>query len=131
MGEFNQQFQSATAKFPTQGNREFFSPEQGIFRLNRELTGNLRKHRRQVRDAADPTRRRAYIPEVPKLRGDGETTCGPDAVTRSTASPRSLVPSWRKRNSPSMPVKPDGLVSTCGENRCAASGCVFTKAATR
>jgi hypothetical protein len=50
--EFNQQFQAATAKFPTQGNREFFPPEQGIFRLNRELTGNLRKHRRQLRKGA-------------------------------------------------------------------------------
>jgi hypothetical protein len=59
MGEFNQQFQPATAKFPTQGNREFFPPEQGIFRPNRELTGNLRKHRRQVRNGAKSYRCRS------------------------------------------------------------------------
>jgi hypothetical protein len=45
-------------KFPTQGNREFFPPEQGIFRQNRELTGNLRKHRRQARNGAKNYRRR-------------------------------------------------------------------------
>ena len=38
-------------------------------------------------------------------------TCAPEDVTRSTASPRWLVPSGRKRNTPSMPAKPDGLVS--------------------
>jgi hypothetical protein len=59
MGEFNQQFQSATAEFPTQGNREFFPPEQGIFRPNRELTGNLRKQRRQVRNGAKSYRCRS------------------------------------------------------------------------
>src|SRR5580658_879598 len=62
----------------------------------------------------------AYIPEadVPKLFGAGETTCEPPAATRSTARPRSLVPSARNRKRPSMPEKPEGLVRTCGENRC-------------
>ena len=64
----------------------------------------------------------------PKLRGAGAMTCGPDGVTRITARPRSLVPSARKRNRPSMPAKPDGLVSTSGEKRCGP--CVFTSAAT-
>ena len=41
---------------------------------------------------------------------------------RITARPRSLVPSARNRNRPSMPAKPDGLVSTSGEKRCAALG---------
>ena len=49
--------------------------------------------------------------EEPKLRGGGEMTCAPEDVTRSTARPRSLVPSARKRNSPSMPEKPEGLVN--------------------
>ena len=53
--------------------------------------------------------------------------CAPDGVTRSTASPRSLVPLARNLNSPLMPEKPDGLVKTSGENRRAP--CVFTSAA--
>ena len=65
--------------------------------------------------------------EEPKLRGGGEMTCAPDDVTRSTARPRSLVPSARKRNSPSMPEKPEGLVNVSGENRCGPW--VFTSAA--
>ncbi len=51
-----------------------------------------------------------------------ESICGPDGVTRNTARPRSLVPSGRKRNRPSMPVKPDGLVSTCGRKPLRALG---------
>ena len=37
--------------------------------------------------------------------------CRRRCATFITARPRSLVPSERKRNSPSMPAKPDGLVS--------------------
>jgi hypothetical protein len=52
----------------------------------------------------------------------------PAGATFNTASPRWLVPSGRKRNRPSMPVKPDELV-----NICSVKGClpwVFTSAAT-
>ena len=63
-----------------------------------------------------------------KLRGAGDTTWGPEAATRSTASPRWLVPSGMKRNNPSMPEKPEGLVSVCGVKACGP--CVFTRAAT-
>src|ERR1700730_16900808 len=59
----------------------------------------------------------AYVP-LPKLRGGGAIICEPDAVTRKTASPRSQVPSLRKRNRPSMPVKPDGLDRTAVLNHC-------------
>ena len=64
----------------------------------------------------------------PKLRSGGAAIWAPELATRSTAKPRSLVPSGRKRNRPSIPVKPDGLVRTCCENRCGP--CVFTRAAT-
>src|SRR5580704_13658922 len=70
----------------------------------------------------------AYVP-LPKLRGGGAMICDPDAVTRKTARPRSLVPSARKRNRPSMPVKPDGLVKTAVLKRCVPW--VFTRAAIR
>ncbi len=50
-------------------------------------------------------------------------------VTFITARPRSLVPSARKRNRPSMPAKPEGLVSTSA--RSAWCPCVRASAATR
>ena len=75
-----------------------------------------------------PNRRRYQVPDAPKARGGGLTIWPPDGLTRITASPRSLVPSLRKRNSPSIPANPDGLVSTWSENRCGP--CVFTSAAT-
>src|SRR6202035_253026 len=59
------------------------------------------------------------IPEAPKAFGGGLMTCPPVGDTRNTARPRWLVPSCLKRNSPSMPVKPDALVSTSSEKRCA------------
>ena len=52
----------------------------------------------------------------------------PVGDTLSTASPRWLVPSGRKRNSPSMPVKPDEAVRTSSEKRCLPW--VLTSAAT-
>src|SRR6201995_4895230 len=57
--------------------------------------------------------------QAPKLLGDPATGTPPPDVTRITARPRSLVPSARNRNKPSMPAYPDGLVSTSGEKRCA------------
>jgi len=68
----------------------------------------------------------AYIYLVPF--GAGAITCAPEAVTRITASERWLVPSGRKRNTPSMPAKPDWLVSVSSAKR--AGPCVFTSAAT-
>ena len=44
---------------------------------------------------------------APKLFGEPATGTPPLVVTFITASPRSLVPSLRKRNRPSMPAKPD------------------------
>src|ERR1700731_3878964 len=70
----------------------------------------------------------ASAPDPPKDRGAGEITWPPDGVTFSTASPRWLVPSARKRNTPSMPAKPDALVSVSGAKR--RGPCVFTSAAT-
>ena len=52
----------------------------------------------------------------------------PPVATFITARPRSLVPSERNRNRPSMPAKPDGLVSVSGAKRCAP--CVRANAAT-
>ena len=46
---------------------------------------------------------------APKLFGEPATGTPPPLPTRMTASPRSLVPSGRKRNSPSIPAKPEGL----------------------
>src|ERR1700685_312388 len=43
----------------------------------------------------------AYVP-LPKLRGGGAMICEPEAVTRNTASPRSQVPSARKRDRAAM-----------------------------
>ena len=62
--------------------------------------------------------RRTYAAE--KLFGEPGDRPTPPAPSRRriTARPRSLVPSGRKRNRPSMPAKPDGLVSTSGEKRC-------------
>ena len=57
--------------------------------------------------------RSAYVPEPANDFGGGLMTWPPVGDTRSTARPRWLVPSGRKRNSPSMPVKPDALVSAC------------------
>ena len=54
--------------------------------------------------------------------------CRRRSATFITARPRSLVPSERNRNRPSMPAKPEGLVSVSGEKRCAP--CVLTSAAT-
>src|SRR5207245_10045547 len=65
---------------------------------------------------------------APKLFGEPATGTPPPVVTFITAKPRSLVPSARNRNSPSMPAKPDGLVKTSGENRC--DPCVRASAAT-
>ncbi len=48
--------------------------------------------------------------------------------TSSTARPRSICPSGRKRNRPSTPSKPEGLVSTCSEKR--AEPCCRASAAT-
>ena len=72
---------------------------------------------------------RARQSERPRTRGGGLTTCPPFGVTRSTARPRSLVPSGRKRKMPSMPAKPEGEVSVCSLKRC-GPGCCFTSAAT-
>ena len=69
-----------------------------------------------------------YVPEL-KARGAGLTVCGPLGVTRTTLKPRSFVPSGRKRNTPSMPEKPDDVVSVCSEKRCGP--CVFTSAAVK
>src|SRR5690242_3325906 len=70
-----------------------------------------------------------HVAELPKLRGAGAITCPPDGVALSTASPRWFVPSGRKRKTPSMPAKPDALVSVSTAKR--FSPCVFTSAATR
>jgi hypothetical protein len=56
-------------------------------------------------------------PEPLNALGAGLITCPPAGVTFITARPRWLVPSARKRNRPSMPVKPDELISTCSEKR--------------
>src|SRR4051812_23537379 len=58
-----------------------------------------------------------FLVYAPKLFGEPATGRLPPDSTRMTARPRSLVPSARKRNRPSMPAKPDGLVSTSGEKR--------------
>src|SRR5262245_24455696 len=76
-------------------------------------------------DAASPAhpsidpRKLAHIrsPRQP-LNERGATTCAPDEVTFITARPRWLEPSLRKRNTPSIPVKPDGLVSVSVAKRC-------------
>src|ERR1700739_37308 len=59
-----------------------------------------------------------HVPEPVKDFGAGLTSWPPDDVTRSTASPRWLVPSERKRKMPSTPAKPDGLVSTSSVKWC-------------
>jgi hypothetical protein len=46
-----------------------------------------------------------------KLLGAGLTTFAPSSAISITARPRSLVPSARKRNTPSAPLKPDMFVS--------------------
>ncbi len=69
-----------------------------------------------------------YIAEPLNERGAGATTWGPAVVTFITARPRWLEPSLRKRNTPSIPVKPDGLVSTSAAKRCCPW--VLTSAAT-
>src|SRR5438045_9739416 len=63
---------------------------------------------------APPGLRKNY---APKLFGDPATGVLPPLATFITASPRSLEPSERNRNRPSMPAKPDGLVSVSGANR--------------
>ena len=65
--------------------------------------------------------------QAPKLFGDPATGVPPAVATFITARPRSLLPSERKRNRPSMPAKPDGLVSVSGAKRCAP--CCFDSAA--
>ena len=47
---------------------------------------------------------------APKLFGEPATGVAPPVATFITARPRSLVPSERNRNRPSMPAKPEGLV---------------------
>src|SRR5262249_5996412 len=77
--------------------------------------------RRAVPGAAAPAVRaglRAYVPEPVNDFGGGLMIWPPAGATFITASPRWLLPSGRKRNSPSMPVKPDELVSTVSEKRC-------------
>src|SRR5579871_4178634 len=69
---------------------------------------------------------RAYY--APKLRGEPATGVGPFEVTRMTARPRSLVPSGRNRNRPSMPAKPDELSRTSVVKR--LPPCVRDSAAT-
>ena len=46
-----------------------------------------------------------------KLRGAGLITLAALSSISITARPRSFVPSSRKRNTPSAPLKPDILVS--------------------
>src|SRR5271166_200454 len=46
-----------------------------------------------------------------KLRGAGLITLAAPPSISITARPRSLVPSGRKRKTPSAPLKPDTLVS--------------------
>src|SRR6185369_9219460 len=65
---------------------------------------------------------------APKLFGEPATATPPPVVTFITARPRSLVPSARKRNRPSMPAKPEGLVRTSAEKR--VPPCVRASAAT-
>jgi hypothetical protein len=61
--------------------------------------------------------RRNFFPRV--VFGEPATAVPPPVATFITARPRSLVPSARKRNSPSIPAKPDVLVSVSGAKRCA------------
>ena len=84
-----------------------------------------------VASPPSPAERRGATNEgryAPKLFGEPATGVPPPDATRITARPRSLVPSARKRNRPSMPAKPDGLVSTSDEKRCGP--CVRASAAT-
>src|SRR5262249_9632102 len=60
----------------------------------------------------------AHVPEPVNDFGGGLMIWPPGGDTPSTASPRWLVPSGRKRNNPSMPVKPDEVVSTASAKRC-------------
>src|SRR4051794_36306453 len=57
------------------------------------------------------------VPSGPpaKERGAGDTTVVAPLLICSTDNPRSFCPSWRKRNTPSAPLNPDGLVSTLSE----------------
>ncbi len=98
---------------------------------DRHAARGRRHHRRCRRPAARDARpdfrcsmpswriSRRKVPYAPKLFGEPATGVAPPVATRITARPRSLVPSERKRNRPSMPAKPDGLVSVSGAKRCA------------
>ena len=61
---------------------------------------------------------RNAVPGPAKSFGGALMIWPPVGDTFITASPRWLVPSGRKRNSPSMPVKPEPVVSTLSEKRC-------------
>ncbi len=62
------------------------------------------------------------------VRGAGLITVATPLLICITARPRSLRPSLRKRNTPSAPLKPDGLVSVASLKR--AAPCVRVSAAT-
>ncbi len=73
------------------------------------ISGRSRARRR-------PDRRPPFQAPLPvKFRGAGEMIFAAPPPTSSTDRPRSLVPSGLKRNTPSAPLKPDGLVSTLSE----------------
>ncbi len=60
----------------------------------------------------------AHVPDGPSARGAGLTIEVPPPRISNTASVRSLVPSGRNRKVPSIPAKPEGLVSVVSAKRC-------------
>jgi predicted MFS family arabinose efflux permease len=87
------------------------------------LTGDRRDHRHdRGRDGSRnkgrglPLRPDSEAHPAAKLRGAGLITLAPSSAISMTAKPRSLVPSARKRKTPSAPLKPDMLVSAAWLN---------------
>ncbi len=99
----------------------------GLLNLSRRFAGDLHQNRaagiddqtvrtsrnrpvRSVKRRPRPQESGALQP-APKLRGAGLTTFAALSSISITARPRSFVPSSRKRNTPSAPLKPEMLVS--------------------
>lgn len=80
------------------------------------LDRGLRPHHRRLHPAKQLPRSSHVAEATPaKERGAGLIVVATPLLISRTESPRSLVPSGRKRKTPSAPLKPERLVSTFSE----------------